>query len=93
MACQMEDAQFEQKSIIFSGNETEYRASGRKLTFEGFYAVTGAAPGTYTHNNGTIVVVSGGDGSAAWLYQKVTEDPEGGSATGEGSQSEFGEMR
>jgi antitoxin HicB len=32
------------------------------------------------------------DGSAAWLYQEVTEDPEGGSATGEGSQSQFGEM-
>jgi hypothetical protein len=32
------------------------------------------------------------DGSAAWLYQEVTEDPEGGTATGEGSQSHFGEM-
>ena len=42
MACQMEDAQFEQQSIIFTGNESEYRASGRKLTFDGFYAVTGA---------------------------------------------------
>ena len=42
MACQMEDAQFEQQSIIFKGNENEFRASGRKLTFDGFYAVTGA---------------------------------------------------
>ena len=42
MACQMEDAQFEQQSIIFKGDENEYRASGRKLTFDGFYAVTGA---------------------------------------------------
>jgi len=42
MACQMEDAQFEQQSIIFKGNENEYRASGRKLTFDGFYACTGA---------------------------------------------------
>ena len=42
MACQMEDARFEQQSIIFTGNENEYRASGRKLTFDGFYAVTGA---------------------------------------------------
>ena len=41
MACQMEDAQFEQQSIIFKGNENEYRASGRKLIFDGFYAVTG----------------------------------------------------
>ena len=32
-----------------------------------FYAVTGAAPGTYVHNNGTIIVPTGGDGSAAWL--------------------------
>ena len=42
MACQMEDAQFEQQSIIFKGNENEFRASGRKLIFDGFYAVTGA---------------------------------------------------
>ncbi|MEA3331708.1 MAG: type I DNA topoisomerase [Campylobacterota bacterium] len=41
MACQMEDALFEQQSIIFKGNENEYRASGRKLIFDGFYAVTG----------------------------------------------------
>ena len=42
MACQMEDAIFEQQSIIFKGNENEFRASGRKLIFDGFYAVTGA---------------------------------------------------
>ena len=41
MACQMEDARFEQQSIIFRGNENEFRASGRKLIFDGFYAVTG----------------------------------------------------
>ncbi|MEN8304623.1 MAG: type I DNA topoisomerase, partial [Campylobacterota bacterium] len=29
MACQMEDARFEQQSIIFKGDENEYRASGR----------------------------------------------------------------
>ncbi|MDT8338011.1 MAG: type I DNA topoisomerase [Sulfurimonas sp.] len=42
MACQMNDALFEQQSIIFSGKENEYRASGRKLLFDGFYALTGA---------------------------------------------------
>ncbi len=42
MACQMEDARFEQQSIIFKGKENQYRASGRKLIFDGFYAVTGA---------------------------------------------------
>ena len=41
MACQMEDAQFEQQSIIFKGKNNEYRASGRKLLFDGFYAVLG----------------------------------------------------
>ncbi len=41
MACQMEDAQFEQQSIIFKGDENEFRASGRKLIFDGFYAVIG----------------------------------------------------
>lgn len=42
MACQMEDARFEQQSIIFTGSENEFRASGRKLVFDGFYAVTGS---------------------------------------------------
>jgi len=42
MACQMNDALFEQQSIIFKGEENEYRASGRKLLFDGFYAVTGS---------------------------------------------------
>jgi DNA topoisomerase-1 len=41
MACQMEDAVFEQQSIIFKGKNNEYRASGRKLIFDGFYKVTG----------------------------------------------------
>jgi len=41
MACQMEDALFEQNNIIFSGKDNEFRASGRKLIFDGFYAVLG----------------------------------------------------
>ena len=41
MACQMEDARFEQQSIVFKGKENEYRATGRKLIFDGFYALTG----------------------------------------------------
>ncbi len=32
-------------------------------------AVTGASAGTYVHNGGTIIVPSGGDGSAAWIRQ------------------------
>lgn len=32
-----------------------------------FYGVTGAAPGTYVDNIGTIIVPTGGNGSAAWL--------------------------
>lgn len=32
-----------------------------------FRGITGAAPGTYVDNNGTIVVPKGGDGSSAWL--------------------------
>ena len=42
MACQMNDAVFEQQSITFSGKNNEYRAIGRKLTFDGFYALTGS---------------------------------------------------
>jgi hypothetical protein len=34
-----------------------------------FRPVTGAGPGTYTDNGGTIIVPSGGDGSAAWLRE------------------------
>lgn len=41
MACQMEDAVFEQQSIIFKGADNEYRASGRKLVFDGFYKLLG----------------------------------------------------
>lgn len=37
---------------------------GGSLEFRG---VTGAAVGTYTHNNGNICVPVGGDGSAAWV--------------------------
>lgn len=32
-----------------------------------FYAATGAAPGTYVDNGGTIIVPTGGNGSSAWL--------------------------
>jgi len=41
MASQMEDARFEQQSIIFTGKENEFRASGRKLVFDGFYKLLG----------------------------------------------------
>lgn len=32
-----------------------------------FYGVTGAAPGTYVDNGGTIIVPTGGNGSSAWI--------------------------
>ncbi len=32
-----------------------------------WYAITGAAAGTYSDNSGTVIVPNGGDGSAAWL--------------------------
>lgn len=38
-----------------------------------FYTVTGAAPGTYIDNDGTIIVPSGGNGSAAFL--RVIDGP------------------
>jgi len=41
LACQMEDAIFEQQSIIFKGEHAEYKANGRKLIFDGFYKVIG----------------------------------------------------
>ncbi|WP_345980108.1 type I DNA topoisomerase [Sulfurimonas sp. HSL3-2] len=42
MACQMNDAIFEQQSITFSGKNSEYKATGRKLIFDGFYKVLGS---------------------------------------------------
>jgi DNA topoisomerase-1 len=42
LACQMNDAIFEQQSIIFTSESAEYRASGRKLIFDGFYKVVGS---------------------------------------------------
>ena len=41
MACQMNDASFEQQSITFVGKNSTYKATGRKLIFDGFYALTG----------------------------------------------------
>jgi DNA topoisomerase-1 len=42
LACQMEDAVFEQQSIVFAGTTAEYKANGRKLLFDGFYRVMGS---------------------------------------------------
>lgn len=41
VASQMNDAIFEQQSILFSGKESEFRATGRKLLFDGFYKILG----------------------------------------------------
>lgn len=41
MSCQMNDALFEQQSITFVGETSTFKASGRKLLFDGFYALTG----------------------------------------------------
>jgi len=42
LACQMNDARFEQQSITFKSEKSEYRATGRKLLFDGFYRVAGS---------------------------------------------------
>ncbi len=41
MACQMNDALFEQQSITFTSQNVEYKATGRKLLFDGFYKILG----------------------------------------------------
>ncbi len=41
LACQMTDAQFETQMILFKGEKSTFKASGRKLLFDGFYRVTG----------------------------------------------------
>ena len=40
-ASQMEDAQFEQQSITFVSDSSEFKATGRKLIFDGFYKIMG----------------------------------------------------
>ncbi|HEX5624025.1 MAG TPA: type I DNA topoisomerase [Sulfuricurvum sp.] len=42
LACQMNDARFEQQSITFESPKVQFRATGRKLLFDGFYRVTGS---------------------------------------------------
>ncbi len=37
-----------------------------------WYAVTGAAAGTYTDNTGTVIVPTEGDGSTAWVREDAT---------------------
>ncbi len=41
LACQMTDARFESQTIFFAGDRTVFKATGRKLLFDGFYRVTG----------------------------------------------------
>lgn len=41
LACQMNEAIIESQSIIFKGNETSFKANGKRLVFDGFYRATG----------------------------------------------------
>lgn len=41
LACQMTEAELESQSILFKGGECTFKATGRKLLFDGFYKVTG----------------------------------------------------
>lgn len=53
------------------------------------YGVTGASPGTYTDNGGSVIVPTGGDGSAAWLWAYVGPvDPRWFGATGNGTDDD-----
>ena len=42
LASQMEDAQFELQSITITSASSQFKASGRKLIFDGFYKLTGS---------------------------------------------------
>lgn len=41
LACQMTEAELESQSILFKGEQCTFKASGKKLLFDGFYKVTG----------------------------------------------------
>jgi len=55
----------------FAGSETTLFAKGQVTTGDGYEAwfqkFVGAAPGFYVDDNKTIIVPTGGDGSAAWV--------------------------
>ncbi len=40
LASQMNEAEFETQTILFSGTRSTFKASGRKLIFDGFYRIT-----------------------------------------------------
>ena len=41
LACQMTEARLESQTLLFNGERSKFKASGRKLLFDGFYRVTG----------------------------------------------------
>ncbi|WP_456432444.1 type I DNA topoisomerase [Nitratifractor sp.] len=41
LACQMTDAEFETQTILFAGEKSVFKATGRKLVFDGYYRVLG----------------------------------------------------
>jgi DNA topoisomerase-1 len=41
LACQMNEAIIESQSIIFKGNDTSFKANGKRLVFDGFYKASG----------------------------------------------------
>jgi len=41
LACQMTEAEFETQTILFGGEHSVFKASGRRMLFDGFYKVTG----------------------------------------------------
>ena len=41
LACQMTEAEFETQTILFGGERSVFKASGRRMLFDGFYKVTG----------------------------------------------------
>jgi DNA topoisomerase-1 len=41
LASQMTEARFESQTVIFKGEDSKFKATGRKLLFDGFYLVTG----------------------------------------------------
>jgi hypothetical protein len=83
------DAMTDLRAIAPVNGMLEYTASFSELGDGGggtWRGVTGAAPGTYTHNGGTVIVPSGGNGSAAWLreYDDGLVRPEWWGARGDG---------
>ena len=73
LASQMKDAEFETQSILFKGEKSVFKASGRRLVFDGYYKVLG-----YNEKDRLLPVMKEGEEASLdkiEMKQHFTEPP------------------